>query len=165
LSTSAIGIYGDRGDEILTEDSSPGNGYLSEVCQAWEAATLPAQEAGVRVVHLRIGVVLAANDGALKASLPIFRMGLGGRLGTVRQWMSWISLEDLVSAILHLADYGVSTEGVDEIQRSVNLTASHPVRNAEYTCALAATVHRPELLPVPRIALRAVSGRSPTLRC
>ncbi len=158
LSASAIGIYGERGDEVLTEDSRGGSGYLSEVCQVWEAATLPAQEAGIRVVHLRIGVVLAAEGGALKASLPVFRLGLGGRLGTGRQWMSWITLDDLVGAMVHLAGFGADRAGVSSIAGPVNLTAPNPVSNAEYTRELAATLHRPALLPVPGFALRAALG-------
>jgi uncharacterized protein (TIGR01777 family) len=156
LSASAIGIYGDRGDEMLTEDSTIGSGYLSDVCKEWEAATAPAQQAGIRVVHLRIGVVLASNEGALKASLPIFRLGLGGRLATGRQWMSWIAIDDLVSAIMHLASN--ASEAVLKLEGPVNLTASHAVRNADYAQALAASLHRPALLPVPRIALRVAFG-------
>ena len=158
LSASAIGIYGDRADEILTESSAPGTGYLSNICQAWEAAATPAQQAGIRVVHLRIGVVLASEEGALKASLPIFRLGLGGRLGTGRQWMSWIAIDDVVSAILHLAGSGPAAAGAALIEGPVNLTAPHPVRNSAYTEALAAALHRPALLPVPRLALRAAFG-------
>ena len=156
LSASAIGIYGDRADELLTEHSSLGKGYLSEVCQKWEAATLPAQRAGIRVIHLRIGVVLAADEGALKASLPIFRMGLGGRLSTGRQWMSWIAIDDLVGAILHLTSQG--SENVQKLEGPVNLTAPHAVRNVDYTHSLAAALRRPALLPVPRMALRLAFG-------
>jgi uncharacterized protein (TIGR01777 family) len=156
LSASAVGIYGDRGDDVLTEDSPVGSGYLSELCQAWEAATDPAQQAGIRVVHLRIGVVLDTKDGALKASLPLFRAGCGGRLGTGKQWMSWIAIDDLVSAILHLA--GDDSEIGRRLEGPVNLTSPSPVRNADYTQALAAVLHRPALLPVPRIALRVALG-------
>lgn len=156
LSASAIGIYGERGDEILNEDSSVGDGYLSKLCQAWEDSTLPAQRAGIRVLHLRIGVVLAPDEGALKASLPIFRMGLGGRLGTGRQWMSWISIQDLVGAVLHLISD--DSDVVRNLRGSVNLTAPHPVRNVDYTRALALALQRPALLPVPRMALRLAFG-------
>ena len=156
LSASAIGIYGERGDEILNEDSTVGDGYLGELCQAWEAATLPAQRAGIRVLHLRIGVVLAREEGALKASLPMFRMGMGGRLGTGRQWMSWISIQDLVGAVLHLISDG--SDVVRNLRGPVNLTAPHPVNNVHYTHALALALQRPALLPVPRMALRLAFG-------
>ena len=151
LSASATGIYGSRGDEILTEDSAPGTGFLSEVCQAWEHATAPALAAGIRVAHVRFGVVLTPHGGALKQMLPIFRTGLGGRLGDGQEWMSWIALEDLLSAIFHTLEH-------DELQGAVNVVAPDPVRNAEFTKALGAALHRPAIMPAPAFALRAAFG-------
>ncbi len=150
ISASAIGYYGDRGDEILTEESAPGTDFLARVCREWEAATEPAEAAGVRVAHLRIGVVLAADGGALGKVLPLFRAGLGGRLGSGRQWWSWISLTDLVRAIRYVLDSGHSGP--------LNGTAPHPCTNQDWTRALAAELHRPAVLPVPAFALRAALG-------
>jgi len=152
VSGSAVGYYGERGDEVLTEDSPPGDDFLSEVCQAWEAATTPASEAGVRVVHLRTGIVLTGRGGALKKQLPLFRIGLGGRLGTGRQWLSWVSLHDEVGAILHALRS-------DDLAGPINATAPNPVTNAEFTAALGKAMRRPARLPVPRAALAVVLGR------
>jgi uncharacterized protein (TIGR01777 family) len=152
LSASAIGIYGDRGDEILTEESPTGTGFLAELCVRWEAATGPAERAGIRVVHLRSGIVQATSGGALGKQLPLFRFGLGGRLGSGRQYVSWISLHDEISAIEH----ALSTE---TLRGPANLTAPDPVTNAEYTAALGAVLHRPAALRVPRGALRLALGR------
>jgi hypothetical protein len=151
LVASACGIYGDRKDEILDEQSLPGKGFLAEICQEWEAAALPAVEAGIRVVHLRFGVVLTPGGGALGKMLPLFRLGLGGRLGSGKQWMSWISLADAVAAILFAMD-AASLAG------PLNLTAPEPVTNAQFTRALARAVHRPAILPAPAIALRIFVG-------
>lgn len=151
-SGSAIGYYGDRGDEELTEESSAGNGFLAEVVQAWEAATVAAREAGMRVVHLRSGVVLAAHGGALGKLLLPFRLGLGGRVGTGRQWMSWITLPDEVAAIRH----ALTTAGMSG---PVDLTAPTPVRQRDFAKALGRALHRPTVLPTPTLALRAVLGR------
>jgi uncharacterized protein len=151
LCASATGIYGDRGDEILTENSHPGAGFLAETCIAWESAAQVASKAGIRVVHLRFGVVLAAEGGALARMLPIFRLGLGGRLGSGRQWMSWISLPDLVSATSHIIHN-------PKIAGPVNLTAPEPVRNSEFTRILAQTIHRPAIFPAPAFALRLALG-------
>ncbi len=152
LSASATGFYGSRGDEVLTEDSPKGAGFLSEVCQAWENATAPAEAAGIGVAHLRFGVVLTPYGGALKTMLPLFRSGAGGRLGSGSQWMSWISLEDLLNAIFH-----VLTEPT--LRGPVNVVAPEPVRNSDFTRALGAALHRPALLPAPAFALRAALGQ------
>jgi uncharacterized protein (TIGR01777 family) len=151
LSASAVGWYGDRGNEELTEQSSPGTGVLPELCRRWEEATSEADEAGVRVVHLRSGVVLTRDGGALKKQLPLFRLGLGGRLGSGRQWVSWISLIDEIGAIRHAA-------AKTELRGPVNVVAPQPVTNAELTRGLARGVHRPALLRVPRPVLKAAFG-------
>jgi hypothetical protein len=151
LVASAIGIYGDRDDEVLDESSAPGTGFLADLCREWEAAAAPAAAAGIRVVHLRFGVVLAPGDGALKMMLPIFRLGLGGRLGLGKQWMSWISLSDLGSGVLFLLES-------PSVHGAVNLTAPHPVTNSTFTRALARLVHRPAVLPAPAFALRLALG-------
>jgi len=150
LVASATGFYGDRGDEMLDENSNPGTGFLAELCREWESAAKPAAKAGIRVVHLRFGVVLG-RGGALAKMLPLFRLGLGGRLGSGRQWMSWISLADAVAAIL----FGANTSA---LFGPLNLTAPHPVTNAEFTRALGRTVHRPAILPAPAFALRLALG-------
>jgi hypothetical protein len=151
LVASATGIYGNRGDELLDESSAPGQGFLANLCREWEAAAQPAVEAGIRVVHLRFGVVLGPGAGALAKMLPLFRLGLGGRLGSGRQWMSWISLTDVVSAILFVLD-------TTSLAGPVNLTASQPVTNAEFTRALGKAVHRSAVLPAPAFALRLALG-------
>ena len=147
VSGSAIGFYGDRADETLRESSSPGKDFLSGVCVAWEEAAAPARDAGIRVVHPRVGVVLSADGGALHRLLLPFRLGLGGRVGSGDQWMSWISLADTIGALRHMIDEA-SLEG------PVNVTAPAPVTNAEFTRTLAAVLHRPAFLPVPAFALR-----------
>lgn len=151
LCASATGIYGDRADEILTEDSAPGHGFLAETCLAWEAEAALASEIGMRVVNLRFGVVLSAGEGALGKMLPLFRLGLGGNLGTGRQWMSWIALNDLVRAVFYLAES-------PEIASPINLVAPNPVTNAEFTRVLGRILHRPAMLPAPAFALRAALG-------
>ncbi len=152
LAASAIGIYGDRGEDYLDERSPAGSGFLAELCRQWEAAAAPAVEAGIRVVHLRFGVVLAPGAGALGKMLPVFRLGLGGRLGSGRQWMSWISLEDAVNAMIFALE-------TPDLSGPVNLTASSPVTNAEFTRVLATRLNRPALLPVPAFALRLAFGQ------
>ena len=147
---SAIGYYGDRGDEVLTEESPSGDGFLASVCREWEAATLPASEAGIRVANLRTGIVLSRNGGALKPMLIPFRLGLGGRIGSGRQWWSWIQVFDLVSAVMHILE--------NEIRGPVNLTSPNPVRNLEFTEALARSLRRPAILPVPAWPLRFALG-------
>ena len=151
LSGSAIGYYGDRGDERVDETSAAGDDFAAAVSQAWEAAARPADTDRTRVVFLRTGVVLDPSGGALREQLPFFRLGLGGRIGTGRQWLSWISLRDEVDAIIHLLDADVSGP--------VNLTSRNPVTNAEFTKALGSALGRPTLLPTPRIALWARLGR------
>ncbi len=151
IAASAIGYYGDRGDEVLTEDSDSGRGFLAEVCQAWEAATEPARRAGVRVVNLRIGVVLSAAGGALARMLTPFKWSLGGRLGNGRQYMSWVTLEDLIRSIHHL----IAKEGVSG---PVNAVAPNPVTNAEFTKALGRVLGRPTIFPVPALMVRRAFG-------
>jgi uncharacterized protein len=151
VSASAVGYYGDRGDEELTEQSSPGSGFLAEVCTAWEDATEPAQRAGVRVVRLRSGVVLSAHGGALARQLPLFRLGIGGRLGSGRQWLSWISLPDEVGAVLHALD-------TPALEGALNATAPAPVTNRDFTRALGRALHRPAAVAVPGFALRIALG-------
>jgi uncharacterized protein (TIGR01777 family) len=151
ITASAIGFYGDRGDEILDERSAPGNGFFPDLCLAWEAAAKPALDAGIRVVHLRIGVVLAREGGALQQMNRIFRLGLGGTLGSGRQWMSWVAEPDLVSAVLFLAN-------AKTISGPVNIVAPNPVSNAEFTRELAHGLHRPALIPAPAFGLRLVFG-------
>ena len=151
VSASAVGYYGDRGDEELTEDSAPGNGFLAEVCRAWEGAAEPAGAAGVRVVALRSGVVLSARGGALARQLPLFRAGVGGRLGSGRQWLSWISLADEVAVILRCLDD-------PSLQGPLNATAPAPVTNKEFTRALGRALRRPSVLAVPGFALRLALG-------
>lgn len=148
-SASAIGYYGDRGDETLDEESPPGSGFLGEVCREWEAATQPAAEAGIRVVLLRTGLVLASQGSALAKMLPIFRWGLGGRLGSGRQYMSWITLDDVLGAIDHILQSNT-------LAGPVNLVAPQPVTNRQFTRTLGQVLHRPALLPAPAVALRAV---------
>lgn len=151
ISASAIGIYGERGDEELTEASPPGGGFLAEVCEEWEKAAAAAEPLGVRVVRVRIGVVLDRRGGALARMLTPFRLGAGGRLGTGRQWMSWVHIEDVVG-LIGFALTEPSLAG------AVNATAPLPVTNAEFTRTLAEVLHRPALFPVPRFALRAMFG-------
>jgi uncharacterized protein (TIGR01777 family) len=151
VSASAIGIYGSRGDEWLTESSPPGHGFLAEVVRQWEREAQAAEALGLRVVRLRIGVVLSREGGALARMLPAFRAGLGGRLGSGRQWMSWIHLEDLVKLIL----FAVRTPG---LRGPVNAVAPHPATNAEFTRALAAALRRPAFWRVPGFLLRALFG-------
>lgn len=151
LSASAIGFYGDRDDELLGETSTSGSGFLADVCRRWEQATASAEAAGVRTVHLRTGIVQSRDGGALAKQLPVFRLGLGGRLGRGRQWVSWISLADEVAAIIHLLD----AEGVNG---PVNLVGPAPVTNAEYTKTLARVLGRPALLTVPAPALELALG-------
>lgn len=151
VSGSAIGYYGLRGDEVLTEDSEPGTGFLTDVCLPWEAATKPAEDAGVRVVHTRTGIVLSPNGGALKQMLLPFKLGLGGRIGSGQQWWSWVSIDDEVGAILYAL-------GNDTVSGAANLTAPNPVTNEQFTRTLNRVLRRPTLLPTPTFALRAMFG-------
>jgi len=150
VSASAIGFYGDTGDRVVDETAPRGTGFLAEVVEAWEAAAEPARAAGVRVVHPRSGLVMARSGGAWARMLPLFRLGLGGRLGNGRQYWSYITLEDEVRALTHLLD--------SELAGPVNLTAPNPATNAEITKAMGVALHRPALLPVPAIALKTVLG-------
>ena len=151
MSASAIGFYGDRGDEVLDEESPPGSGFLSDTCQQWEAACQSAWDADIRVVQLRIGVVLSTKGGMLAKVLPQFRMGLGGVVGGGNQKFSWISLDDLVRAIRFVVDN-------DSMHGAVNGTAPHPVTNRQFTKALGAKLHRPTFLSVPGFIPRAIMG-------
>jgi uncharacterized protein (TIGR01777 family) len=151
VSASAIGCYGSRGDEVLTEDSAPGDDFVAGVCRAWESATDVATAAGIRVVVVRSGLVLARRGGLLGRLLLPFRLGAGGRLGTGKQWMSWITLDDELGAILHAL-------GSQSLRGPVNLTAPHPVTNAELTTTLGRVLHRPTVLPTPLLPLRARYG-------
>jgi uncharacterized protein (TIGR01777 family) len=152
VSASAIGYYGDRGDEELTEASGPGSGFQADVCRAWEEATAGAEVAGIRVVHLRSAVVLSAEGGALGRQLPLFRAGVGGRLGSGRQWFSWITLRDEISVILHALSQTA-------LVGAVNASAPNPVTNREFTRELGRALHRPAVLAVPPVALRLALGR------
>jgi hypothetical protein len=154
LSASAVGYYGIRGDEVLTEDSGPGAGFLAGVCRQWEAATVSAQSAGIRVIHLRTGVVLSAAGGALKKQLPLFRAGLGARLGDGRHYLSWITRRDAIAAMSFLLQ--------SDIAGAINVSSLQPVLNADFTKALGRAVRRPAVLAVPATALRTVVGREMT---
>ena len=148
---SAIGIYGNRGDKVLQEESAPGSDFLAEVCKQWEAATEPAVRVGIRVVSLRFGVVLSPRGGALARMLPPFRMGAGGRIGSGRQWMSWIALDDVVGVIQHAL-------ATDAVHGPVNAVAPAPVTNAEFTRTLGAVLHRPTVFPLPAFMVRLAFG-------
>jgi len=151
LSASAIGFYGNRGEEEIGEDSAPGEGFLPEVCREWEAAASPAREAGIRTVNLRTGIVLTPRGGALAQMLLPFKLGLGGPTGNGRQWMSWISLTDEVFAIRH-ALLNPRLEG------PVNLTAPKPVRNSVFAQVLGKALARPAFMPLPAFAVKAIFG-------
>lgn len=150
LSGSAIGIYGARNDEQLTEVSTHGTGFLAEVCEQWEAAAKPAVDAGIRTVYLRTGIVLSPKGGALKKLLPLFKLGVGGKFGNGKQWQSWISIDDEIGAIEYLLTSNVSG--------AVNLTAPNPVTNAEFTKVLASVLKRPAIVPVPTFAPKILLG-------
>ena len=150
VSASAVGYYGDRGDETLTENAAPGRGFLPKVCIDWEREATLAEALGMRVVLPRIGVVLASGGGALERMVPIFKFGLGGPIGSGRQWMPWIHLDDIVGLLIHALE--------NPLSGPVNATAPTPVTNAEFTRALAKALHRPAFLPVPPFALKAVFG-------
>jgi uncharacterized protein (TIGR01777 family) len=151
VSASAVGYYGDRGDEELTEDSPPGDNFLAEVVQAWEAGTAPAADAGIRVVSLRTGIVLAHKGGALGRMLLPFRLGLGGRIASGRQWMSWISVDDVIRGYQHALT-------TTTLRGPVNLTAPAPVRNEEFTRTLGRVLGRPTVLPTPLFPLKLAYG-------
>lgn len=151
VSASATGFYGDRKDEILNEDSAKGVGFLSEVCAAWEAESIKAEQFGARVVMPRIGIVLTKDGGALEKMLTPFKFGVGGRIGSGRQWMSWIALEDLIR-IIHFALENESLHG------AVNAVAPNPVTNEEFTRIFGKVLHRPTILPVPEFAVKLMFG-------
>jgi uncharacterized protein len=148
---SAIGYYGNRGDEVLSEESAPGAGFLAEVCQEWEEATTPAVQADIRTAHIRTGIVLSPKGGALGAMLLPFKLGLGGRTGNGRQWMSWIDVRDMVGGIHHILKN-------DLLQGPVNMVAPKPVRNAEFAGTLAIVLSRPAIFPMPAFAAKLVFG-------
>ena len=150
-SASAIGYYGDRGEEWMHESSSPGQGFLPEVCTKWEKAAFLPKESNIRTVNLRIGVVLSTNGGALAKMLPAFKAGAGGRIGHGKQYMSWIEIHDAVRAISHILD-------TDTLEGPVNLVAPEPVTNRVFTSVLGRTLHRPTLLPVPSFAAKLLLG-------
>ncbi len=153
---SAVGFYGDRGDELLGEESPAAQGFLSEVCRQWEGATQTAAEAGIRTVNIRIGLVLSAKGGALGNMLKPFKLGLGGRIGSGRQWWSWIHVDDIVGGIQHAMR---AESVVSPMSGPVNLVAPNPVRNAEFTKVLASVLGRPAFFPVPEFALRLAFGK------
>jgi uncharacterized protein (TIGR01777 family) len=152
VSGSAIGYYGNRGDEELTETSAPGDDFLASICTQWEAATGAAEDAGLRVVHLRTGIVLSKGGGALKQMLTPFKLGIGGKLGSGRQWFSWIHIDDEVGSILH-ALTNVAVRG------PLNAVSPNSATNAEFTKALGRALHRPAVVPVPAFGLRVLFGR------
>jgi hypothetical protein len=151
ICSSAVGYYGDRGDELLTESSRAGTGFLADVCREWEEATRAAAGAGIRTVQVRTGVVLSPKGGALGKMLTPFKMGLGGRIGDGRQWMSWIDVDDLVGAVVHLLKN-------DTPKGPVNMVGPSPVTNVEFTETLAGVVSRPAIFPMPAVAVKLVFG-------
>jgi uncharacterized protein (TIGR01777 family) len=151
VSASAIGFYGNRGDEILTERSAAGDDFLAEVCREWELATAPAGENGIRVVHLRFGVILSREGGALAKMLFPFRMGVGGKIGSGKQYMSWIAIDDVVGVIEHALMN-------DELRGAVNVVSPNPVTNYEFTKTMGSVLSRPTVFPVPAFAAKLLFG-------
>jgi len=151
ICSSAIGFYGNRGDEVLTEQSPPGQGFLPDVCREWEAATEAASDAGIRTAHIRSGVVLSPKGGALEKMLPPFKLGVGGKVGSGLQWMSWIDVQDMVGAIHHILK-------TDSLRGAVNMVAPQPVTNAEFTKTLAIVLSRPAIFPVPAFVVKLAFG-------
>jgi uncharacterized protein len=151
ICASAIGFYGDRGDEVLDESSAPGTGFLAEVCQEWESAAAAAPQAGIRTVFLRIGVVLAAEGGALKKMLMPFKMCVGGVIGSGKQYWSWVALDDLTGVIMHALNN-------PSVAGAVNVTAPNPATNREFTKALGKVLSRPTIFPMPAFAARLAFG-------
>ena len=151
VSASAIGYYGNRGSEILREDSSPGQGFLADVCRQWEASTDPATRQGLRVVHTRFGIILSANGGALAKMLTPFKLGVGGRIGSGQQYMSWISLDDACGVILHAIEAG-------SLHGPVNTVSPSPVTNQEFTRVLGKVLSRPSIFPLPAFVARVALG-------
>jgi uncharacterized protein len=166
ICASAIGYYGNRGEEILTEDSLSGDGFLSEVCREWEFASEPAADAGIRTVNLRIGLVLSGSGGALKQMLPLFRLGLGGKIGDGYQWWSWIHIDDIVSAVNHILFTQIPAKNVVEdrasslgqLRGAVNMVAPNAVTNTEFTKALAESLNRSAKLAIPAFVTKLVFG-------
>lgn len=152
ITASAIGYYGDREDEVLREESPPGQGFLPDVCREWEAASQPAAQAWIRTVHMRTGLVLSPQGGALQKMLPPFRLGLAGNMGSGRQWWSWIDVQDWVGAVHHILK-------TDLLQGPVNIVSPQPVTNAEFTKTLASVLSRPAFFPMPAFAARLVFGQ------
>jgi uncharacterized protein (TIGR01777 family) len=151
ITASGVNIYGDRGDVRLDEESPPGTGFLADVCREWESATGKAAAAGSRVIHLRFGLILSVRGGALPRLLLPFKLGAGGRIGSGRQWMSWIAIDDVVEAIQHAL-------GGADLAGPVNCVSPAPVTNAEFTRVLARALSRPALLPLPAFAARLILG-------
>ena len=151
LSASAVGFYGDQGDRVLDEDSKRGEGYFPELCAAWEEAARPAADRGIRVVHPRFGMVLGRDGGAMARLMPLFKLGLGGKLGSGRQWMSWVSEADAVGAVLFALERTA-------VSGAVNVVAPEPVTNAEFTRVLGEVLHRPTFMAAPGFALRLAFG-------
>ena len=151
LCASAIGYYGNRGDEVLTEASAPGSDFLAKVCVEWEETSSLAKEKGIRTVDCRFGIILDPNGGALKKMLPPFRMGIGGKIGDGKQWMSWIALDDVVGALKFALEK-------DSLSGPVNFVAPNPVRNTDFTKALGKALSRPTLFPIPAFGLRFLFG-------
>ncbi len=151
-SGSAIGIYGSRGDEELTEASRRGEGFLADLCKDWEAAAQPAADSGIRTVFLRTGIVLSPDGGAMGKLLPLFKLGVGGKFGSGDQYMSWISIDDMVGAVVHLL-------GNDDASGAYNVTAPNPVTNGDFTKSLGEAVNRPAFVPVPSFGPRLLLGR------
>lgn len=152
LCASAIGYYGDRGKELLTEKSSSGEGFLADVCRQWEDETRPLQEAGIRVVNLRFGMILSPKGGALHKMIPPFQMGLGGTIGSGRQFMSWISIDDVLAAIIFILNQKT-------LEGPINIVSPEPVTNKEFSRALGRALNRPTLLPLPAFAVKAGFGQ------
>jgi uncharacterized protein (TIGR01777 family) len=152
VSASATGYYGDRGTELLREESAPGNNFLAALCREWEAAADPVREAGVRVVHPRFGLVLSPQGGALGTTLPIFKLGGGGRIGSGRQYWPWIAIDDVVGSILHALK-------TDSLEGPVNISVPDPPTNAQYTRILGRVLNRPTIFPLPASVARLVFGR------
>lgn len=153
VNASAVGIYGSRGDEVLTEDSAPGTGFLADVCKAWEAEAAAATELGIRVVCVRTGIVLARDGGALARMLPLFKAGVAGPLASGKQWMPWLHIDDAVGLLRHAAS-------TDALHGPMNACAPEPATNRDFTRTLGAVVSRPTIFPVPRIALRVAFGET-----
>ncbi|MEJ7618487.1 MAG: TIGR01777 family oxidoreductase [Pyrinomonadaceae bacterium] len=151
ICASAIGFYGDRGSEVLHEESAPGSGFLAEVCREWEAAAEPARRAGIRVVHLRLGVVLSPEGGALAKMLTPFKLGVGGKVGGGDQWMSWIALDDVIEIIKFVI-------ARDDVRGPVNVVSPHPVTNGEFTDTLGRVLSRPTFIPLPAFGARFAFG-------